>query len=230
MGTNQSRLLAFDTSGPYCAAALMEGDLRRSQAFEPMARGQAEALMPMLEALLRSEGWTWQDLAGLAVGVGPGNFTGIRIGVSAARGLALGLGVPALPLSSFELTRDPTGPAAHAQEVVLVPAPRDQAYVQKFRYGRPQNEPRLIDPKKPPEDLRAPNLRVTGVFSDQVAARLGASETQPEPALETLPDRLAKLAEWKWSTGLDTDTRPAPLYVRAADAAPPSDPPPVIVP
>ena len=56
-----------------------------------MAKGQAERLMGLLEEVLAAQKTTWQDLSAIAVGVGPGNFTGIRIGVSAARGLALGL-------------------------------------------------------------------------------------------------------------------------------------------
>ena len=61
-----------------------------------MAKGQAERLMPMLEELLAEAGIAWRIFAPLAVGTGPGNFTGVRISVAAARGLALGLGIPAI--------------------------------------------------------------------------------------------------------------------------------------
>ena len=84
------RLLAFDTSGPHCAAALLLGDALHLRV-DDMARGQAEHLMPMLEEMLAEAHMRWRDLDAIGVGVGPGNFTGIRISVSAARGLALSM-------------------------------------------------------------------------------------------------------------------------------------------
>ncbi|MBC7675527.1 MAG: tRNA (adenosine(37)-N6)-threonylcarbamoyltransferase complex dimerization subunit type 1 TsaB, partial [Rhodoferax sp.] len=95
-------ILAFDTSAAHCAAALFYEDWIIAQETIPMAKGQAEYLIPMLQTMLTSKGMTWRDLTALAVGVGPGNFTGIRISVSAARGLALGLGIPAIGVSNFE--------------------------------------------------------------------------------------------------------------------------------
>ena len=88
-------ILAFDTSAAHCAAALLLPDSLILR-LEPMEKGQAERLMPMLEDVLAEGGLAWSDLKALAVGTGPGNFTGIRIAVSAARGLALGLGIPAV--------------------------------------------------------------------------------------------------------------------------------------
>ncbi len=67
-----------------------------------MARGQAERLIPLLQQVLNDHGAVWNDLDAIGVGVGPGNFTGIRISVSAARGLALGLGKPAIGVSNLE--------------------------------------------------------------------------------------------------------------------------------
>ena len=84
-------VLGFDTSAAHCAAALVRGDeIFASKALQ-MSRGQAEHLMPLLEEVLASAGVSWSDLDAIGVGIGPGNFTGIRISVSAARGLALGL-------------------------------------------------------------------------------------------------------------------------------------------
>ena len=71
-----------------------------------MDKGQAERLMPLLEEVLAEGGIGWADLTALAVGTGPGNFTGVRIAVAAARGLALGLGIPAIGVTG--LRRWPT--------------------------------------------------------------------------------------------------------------------------
>src|SRR6056297_3308692 len=97
------RTLVFDTSGPHCAAGIGVDGVVLHETTEPMTRGQAERLLPLLEEILVRDGSTWADIAALGVGVGPGNFTGIRIAVAAARGLALGLGIPAIPVTAFDL-------------------------------------------------------------------------------------------------------------------------------
>ncbi|MEM6577024.1 MAG: tRNA (adenosine(37)-N6)-threonylcarbamoyltransferase complex dimerization subunit type 1 TsaB [Pseudomonadota bacterium] len=126
-------VLAFDTSAAHCAVALLVNG-RVSATSKPMERGQAEALMPMIEGLLTAKGVTYSDLTRLAVGVGPGNFTGIRIAVSAARGLAMGLKIPAIGITGFDVV-------LHAQPNCLaaIPAPRDMAYLQEG-----DDPPRLV--------------------------------------------------------------------------------------
>ncbi len=117
-------ILAFDTSAAHCAAALLQGDQIVASRVEPMSRGQAERLMPMLEEVLTEAGHTWRDLSAIGVGIGPGNFTGIRISVSAARGLALGLGVPAVGVSGLEALA-----ASHEGALPAIRAPRGQVYI-----------------------------------------------------------------------------------------------------
>jgi tRNA threonylcarbamoyladenosine biosynthesis protein TsaB len=118
-------ILALDSTGPYCAAALLSGDKILAHSVEEMKKGQAERLMSLIEELLENNAVTLNDLDALAVGTGPGNFTGIRIGVSAARGLALGLGIPAYGINGFEQR----GFLAPSQSVHSIPAPRDHRYV-----------------------------------------------------------------------------------------------------
>ncbi len=123
---SEPTILAFDTSAAHCAAALLRGgDILLSRA-EAMSRGQAERLMPLLQELLTETGCDWSDLDAIGVGIGPGNFTGIRISVSAARGLALGLEVPAVGVSGFEAL-SLVAPAGH---IPAIAAPRDQVYFQ----------------------------------------------------------------------------------------------------
>ena len=116
-------VLAFDTSAAHCAAALLSGDRVLAQRHEEMGRGQAERLMPLLEEVLQEGGTTWSGLSAIGVAIGPGNFTGIRISVSAARGLSMGLGIPAVGVSLFETTAS-LGKSART----AVPAPRDHVY------------------------------------------------------------------------------------------------------
>jgi tRNA threonylcarbamoyl adenosine modification protein YeaZ len=116
---------------------LLSGDRVLVARHEEMGRGQAERLIPLLEDVLAEGGATWRNLSSIGVGVGPGNFTGIRIAVSAARGLALSLDTPAVGVSGFEAI------ALNAPEGHLpaLPAPRDQLYV-KPKGETPQLLPR----------------------------------------------------------------------------------------
>ncbi len=192
-----------------------------------MAKGQAERILVLCEEVLAASKLTYQDLTAIAVGVGPGNFTGIRISVSAARGLALGLGIPAIPVSTFEMLRDPYGVETGANELVIVQAPRGAAYAQPFRYGRPTAAPEIIDPAAPPEHLRRVNLQVTGHHADEVALHLGATASPTE--IDDPAGRIARIAQWKAAKNFDMAERPAPLYVRVPDAAPARDKPPSIL-
>ena len=220
-------IIAFDTALPHCTAAFFN-DYVRYEVTEQMSRGQAERLMPMLESVLTHENGRWQDIDLIAVGIGPGNFTGIRVSVSAARGLALALGVPAMGVSMFEVMRDPSGLGAQPAEIVSLEGPRGTAYVQHFRYGKPQAAPIQIDPENPPMSLELPvNMRVVGFMADVIAKPFGASHEVR--SLENVAGRIARCADWRWLQGEANPIRPAPLYVRSADAAPPRDAPPKIL-
>ncbi|MBZ8118238.1 tRNA (adenosine(37)-N6)-threonylcarbamoyltransferase complex dimerization subunit type 1 TsaB [Roseovarius sp. LXJ103] len=122
---SEAYILAFDTSAAHCAAALLCGERLVAARVEPMSRGQAERLIPLCEDILAEAGAAWSDLSALGVGVGPGNFTGIRIGVSAARGLALSLDIPAVGVSIFDAISE--GQAE--PHLPAVAAPRDQVYI-----------------------------------------------------------------------------------------------------
>jgi tRNA threonylcarbamoyl adenosine modification protein YeaZ len=139
-------ILAFDTSAAYCAAALLRGDDIMASTAEDMTRGQAERLMPLLIEMLAANGVTWRDLSALGVGIGPGNFTGIRIAVSAARGLALALDCPAVGVSGCA-ARAFLAPDAR----VAIPAPRDQVYL----CGPTDAAPTLMPREDAPRDLRS---------------------------------------------------------------------------
>ena len=97
-------VVVFDTSNQYIAAALYIGKQKVQSIIEFMPRGQAERLMSLLNELLEGASFDWSDIRKIGVCTGPGNFTGIRIAVSAARGLALGLEIPAIGISGFEAT------------------------------------------------------------------------------------------------------------------------------
>ena len=192
-------ILAFDTSAAHCAAALLVGGDIAASRFEEMRKGQAERLFPLLEEVLAEANAGWNDLDAIGVGIGPGNFTGIRIAVSAARGLSLSLDVPAIGVSLFETTQR-LGNWAQ----VAVPAPRENAYFMDF------------------DKMQAPTLVPMNDMTDAVAR---STEHHPKDHVSCL----ARIAAEKLAQGSEI-ARPAPLYIRPADAAPSSEPAPVILP
>ena len=209
-------ILAFDTSAAHCAAALLSGDRVLAQREDAMALGQAERLMPMLEEMLTEAGVAWRDVGALGVGTGPGNFTGIRIAVAAARGLSLGLGVPAIGVTTFEaLAWD------HDAVLVARDARLGQVYIQAF--GPAAFGP-LLQPLGDAVPPLPPGTPVIGDFAADLAGRFGGLATPPRLPLAEAVARVALSR-----LGQD-NPRPAPLYLRAPDAAPPRDPAPVILP
>jgi tRNA threonylcarbamoyladenosine biosynthesis protein TsaB len=201
-------VLAFDTSAAHCAAALLSGEHVLAQALEPMEKGQAERLLPFLEDVLCAAGTGWSSLAAVAVGTGPGNFTGVRIAVAAARGLALGLGIPAIGVTRFDaLAHDQPRPLT-----VIEDARRDEVYVQRMDADLPRLSP-LADA-----------IRLGGPFAGSAAHLTGAAVVAPRWSLAVAIARVAK------SRLGQTNPRPSPFYLRGADALPPADPPPRILP
>jgi tRNA threonylcarbamoyl adenosine modification protein YeaZ len=208
-------ILAFDTSAAHCAAALLRGGAVLAARVEPMAKGQAERLMPLLEELLAGAGAGWRDLAALGVGIGPGNFTGVRLSVAAARGLALGLGVPAVGVSALEaLAFGHAGP-----RVASLDAKRGAIYLQAFA---PEAEaPALVTLDALP--LLPAGALCIGHEAAALAAACGGRVADP---VLPLAEAIGRLALARYAS---PQPRPAPLYLRGADAAPAADPPPVIL-
>ena len=138
-------VIVFDTSDRYIGAALYRGKENILTKIEFMARGQAEALMSFLNKLLAVSSLNWSDMSKIGVCTGPGNFTGIRISVSAARGLALGLEIPAIGVTSFEATLYGRG----NENLALLPANKGFYYVG----SNPKNAQYIAEDKINPENV-----------------------------------------------------------------------------
>ena len=100
-GIPTGAILALDASGAACSVAVMQGGNLIAARREPMDRGHAEALMPLVLGAMDEAAINFTDLAAIAVGVGPGSFTGIRIALAAARGLGLAAKRPVVGIDSF---------------------------------------------------------------------------------------------------------------------------------
>ena len=204
-------VLGFDTSAAHCAAALLCGDRVVASVHEDMGRGQAERLMPLLEDVLAQGGTTWAALDAIGVGTGPGNFTGIRISVATARGLALGLGCPAIGVNGFDaLAYD----ARDVTTLCAVPAPRDHLYL-----SANADLPARLAPVSDAAER-------TVICATDTPAMSAAGVRVIAPA-HPIAEAIARVAIAR--IGQDV-SRPVPLYIRPADAAPSREAAPIILP
>lgn len=192
-------VLAFDTSAAHCAAALLCNGAILGSTFETMQKGQAEALVPLIQTLLAETQTNLHKIGRIGVGLGPGNFTGIRISISLARGLGLSLGCPVIGVDSFEASIE----GKTKETLIAIPATRDQFYT---RSGA--------------------NLQAAPEMSDAPTLATSPIPVLYRPKPDLLVANIARIAARK---DVKTATPPAPLYVKPADAAPSRDPGPKIL-
>lgn len=141
-------ILAIDTSGADCAACIYDSaaDVVLGEVTEAIGKGHAERLMDIIEGALQQAAVSLDQVERIAVTIGPGSFTGIRVGVAAARGFALSLGVEAVGITTLE-TVAAAYQQSHAGEPVAVAfdAKRNEVYLQMFDAdGAPQSEPAIL--------------------------------------------------------------------------------------
>ena len=222
-------VLAFDTCMAACSAALLSDgpNQRLFVRFAPMDRGHSEALFPMIADIMGEAGLGFADLTKIAVTSGPGSFTGVRAGVAAARGLALGCGAPVVSAGSLEVMAmtcvEALGEAERCEGFLIAhDARRGELYVQLFdRFGKAVSEPALASLREAAILARKPGL-ATGSGAALVAAQardLGGTVRAALPALLPQARHLACLAATR-----EPDGRPvSPLYLRAPDAKPQTD-------
>ena len=161
-------ILALDTSAAHCAVALLWGDQLLEARREEMAKGQAERLLPLCEALLAAHDTSWRDLAAVAVCTGPGNFTGIRIAVSAARGLGLAMDIPSIGVTMFEaMAVGNTGQAA-----LEIPARKGFIYRQQIVDDAMEGTADMIAETR---QLERPYILADGQSLPEVVARIAAT-------------------------------------------------------
>ena len=230
-------LLAFDTATSGCsAAAFKDGALAASQA-RAMARGQSESLMPMIDDVLAEAGLTYGNLDALAVTVGPGAFTGLRIGLAAARGLALALNIPCAAVTTLEavanaqptLSDDEAEGMADGSAGLLVAldSKREDLYVQVFgRDLAPMTDPAAVMPDALagllPGGCAA--ISVAGDAADVACAALAAAGIAAHATGGPGVPDAAVVGGIAVGRALPPVGRaPGPIYLRPPDAVRPKD-------
>jgi tRNA threonylcarbamoyladenosine biosynthesis protein TsaB len=211
-------VLAIDTAMAACSAAVWRDGILAHR-FEPMARGQAERIAPMVEEVMREAGLGFDELDRIAVTIGPGTFTGQRIGLSMARGLGLALGVPVSGLTTTETIASALLGKGRAV-VVACDARRDECYFAIFT----ERLESLHDVAVLPLDVIARRLPagtayVVGSAAGALIAASGRGDLVRARDFD-LPDaaNLAALAAARPVPGRP----PEPLYLRPPNAKPAS--------
>ncbi len=216
-------VLGFDTSAAHCAAALLKNDKDISTVFTEMQKGQVESLFQILETLLKNESTTWDNLSAIGVGIGPGNFTGIRISVSAARGLALSLKIPAIGISNFDIMHAVNQSYCRGNKVKIISlkGPGESAYIQVYKEQMVLYKSTQIFLNKPNIDfLSNQNSIVIGYKAEHLSKEIGCDYI--EKCLTKIPQTIVQLSKKRLLGGLETGVRPSPLYIKSADASPQS--------
>jgi tRNA threonylcarbamoyladenosine biosynthesis protein TsaB len=217
------RVLAIDTALEACSAAVLDTERAGVAAREsqPMVRGHAEALIPLIARVLEHAGLDIAEIDRIAVTTGPGSYTGLRVGIAAARGISLATGKPAVGLTTLAAYAAPFIAADDTLPVVVaIDARHGHVYLQVFGpAGRTIVAPRLAPLR---EALRASATgapRLVGTAANMLAAAWPGGE-RPPTAIEQRPapdiDWVAKLG----AAAVETASPPKPLYLRAPDAQP----------
>lgn len=216
-------VLAMDSSTSACSAALWSEGRVLARRFAAMARGQSEALVPMVAEVMAEAGLGFADLGLLAVTIGPGAFTGLRIGLAAARGLALTTG---LPLAGVPTTLAVAAAVAEPERqgralLAAVDSRREELWLQPFAADlSPLSDIRALPPERAGELVAGP-VAVTGDAAPLVLPHLPdavlASGAGPADAA-----LVAALAARLWAEGKALP--PEPLYLREADVTLPGRP------
>ena len=219
-------ILAIDTALDACSAAVLDTSAGNTIALEslPMQRGHAEALMPLIARVMKQSGIAFAALDRIAVTTGPGSFTGLRVGLSAARGIALAADKPVVGLTTLAAYAAPIVAENGAHPILsAIDARHDHVY---FQVVGGDGSP-LVRPKVAPiaEALGAAQfgaLQLVGNAAKILAERWPAEATPP---VKVDPQAAPDINWVAWvGAAVTPESAPArPFYLRAPDAKPPKD-------
>lgn len=214
------RLLVIDTALGACTAAVFQDGRPLAVRFEPMTKGHQERLGGLIRDVMAEPGGGLDSLDRIGVTVGPGSFTGLRVGLAFAQGLGAALDRPVVGISALDALaaslEEATGPVA-----ALIDARRGQVYARLFANGAPLGPDEALSLEEAARRIGeiGPDVALVGngaavlaeAFSDLKFARM-------DDRVAPSPEALARLA-----AAADPATHPPrPLYLRAPDATPPS--------
>lgn len=210
-------VLAIDTAGVDCSAALYDSDAGSvlSAVTETIGKGHAERLMAVIDEALAAANLPLKAVQRVAVVIGPGSFTGIRVGVAAARGLALALGVESVGVTTLEaLAVKFLGEHPGKPVVVAMDAKRNEIYTQAFSAaGEALSQPAALSPEDTSELAKSLSAATTGSWGEHSLGKAMADYDGRDRFDIAVVARIAA------EKPVDAQ-RPKPLYLRGPDAKP----------
>jgi tRNA threonylcarbamoyladenosine biosynthesis protein TsaB len=211
------KCLAFDCTAGACAAAVLVDGAVVAARTAAMARGHTEALVPMLQSVVAEAAIVFTGLDLIGVTVGPGAFTGIRIGLATARGLALAAGVPVAGVTTLAALAASV-PQQGRAILALVDTKRGDFYAQLFAAdGTDLSQPEVAAAADLASLVGRRAAVIVGDAPDEAIADLLARPGFSRAAPATVdPGALARLAVVRWRAG--TALPPDPLYLRPPEA------------
>jgi tRNA threonylcarbamoyladenosine biosynthesis protein TsaB len=218
-----TRILAIDTALGACSVCVYDGAEAMPVAFEAeeMQTGHAEALMPMIQRVMRGVDGGFGSLSRVAVSIGPGSFTGLRIGISAARAIGLAAGIPVVGVSTLSAYAAPLiNPAESGVIAVAIDARHGAVFFQAFTTtGRTIVLPRVLPVKDAARAIGAGPARLAGSGAGALAVetmtlglKAAIADLRPAPDI-TAVARLGLIAD-------PATAPPKPLYLRPPSAQP----------
>lgn len=200
-------ILAFDTCLTACSAAILDGETVLGARSEAMPRGHQERLAPLVRELMAEAGVGFPDLTRVGVTIGPGSFTGLRVGLAFAKGLSAALGIPAVGVGSLEALAQPYKGRVFA----VLDAKRGQVYLQAFADGAAVSAPDAL----PIETAAA---RLAELAPDILVGTGAALLAEMRPSAQAIAVDHADPAAIAALGASRSPTPPRPLYLRAPDA------------
>jgi tRNA threonylcarbamoyladenosine biosynthesis protein TsaB len=218
-------ILALDTALDACAAGILDTRSGKLIAHEslPMKRGHAEALMPLLARVMAQSGIAFADLDRIAATTGPGSFTGLRVGLSAARGIGLAAGKPVVGITTLTAYAAPVvSETGEAPVIAAIDARHDHVYFQAVSgSGSSLVRPAVIPIDEAVEAARFGAPHLVGNAAEIIAARWPSDAPAPL-SVDAKPAPDLSWIAWL-GAAVDPETALArPYYLRAPDAKPQS--------
>ncbi len=220
------KLLAIDTATDSCSVAIIEDDTLRSELTAMPGQTHSKHLMPFIASVLDAAALKLTALDGFAVSLGPGSFTGVRIGISTVKGLAFSLGKPVVGISSLAALAWQCNESS-GLICPMIDARKKQVYCGRYRFNnselQPEGAEKALDPQEALNGIDEPCLFVgTGarIYQEKIRTVLGKLAHFPLEGRHTLrASSVAFLSRRRFTLGQYGDVASlAPNYIRKSDA------------
>ena len=222
-------LLALDTSTTQIGVALYDGDRVLAEVYWQSGRRHTQELAPLVAEVLRHTGFTPEDVDAVGVALGPGSFTGLRIGLAFAKGFALPRGLPLIGVPTLDAVAAavPLKPG-YPELAAVLPAGRGRLavgwYTAEDEGWQPRGEPQVFTAEDLAAHIRKPTV-VCGEMAPEARARLARKYKTialPDPVTcARRPAHLAALAWTRWQQGqTDAAASLAPIYLHTGTPIP----------